>query len=172
MADRETIKKQFVRNARVVELRPARGKYSSSTSVRLREGLTCDIEDGSWKLVADMGPDAGGDARGPTPGTYGRAALGSCLAIATAQWAARMDVVLDDLQVEVISDADAAGAYGVSDTPPGYSQVRCKVTVKSAATDEEIRKVVDVATERCLVWDVFARAMDVRRELNIVREED
>ena len=172
MASTTVIKEKFERNAKVVKLRPERGRYTSVTKVRLRDGLTCDIEDGSWKLVADMGRGSGGEEAGPTPGAYGRAALGSCLAIATAQWAAVMDVPIDGVEIEVQSDADAAGAYGVADVPPGYTQARCIVTVRSSAPEHEVMKVLDVATERCLIWDVFARAVDVRREVRIVPTED
>jgi uncharacterized OsmC-like protein len=172
MADPDQIKARFERNARAVKLRPSVGKYTSKTKVRVRDGLTCDIEEGPWKLVADMDKGSGGEKLGPTPGVYGRAALGSCLAIASAQWAAKLDVPLEDLEVEVESDADAAGAYGVSDAPAGYTQVRCIVTVKSPAPEDQVRKVLDVATERCLYWDVFARAIDLRRELRIVTTED
>jgi uncharacterized OsmC-like protein len=154
MADPDQIKARFERNARAVKLRPSVGKYTSKTK------------------VPDMDKGSGGEKLGPTPGVYGRAALGSCLAIASAQWAAKLDVPLEDLEVEVESDADAAGAYGVSDAPAGYTQVRCIVTVKSPAPEDQVRKVLDVATERCLYWDVFARAIDLRRELRIVTTED
>jgi uncharacterized OsmC-like protein len=172
MADTLEIKKRFERNAKAVKLRPSLGKYTSVSKVRLREGLTCDVEEGSWKLVADMGKDSGGEEEGPSPGVYGRAALGSCLAIATAQWAAKLGVPLDGIEVDVESDADAAGAYGVADVPPGYTQVRCRVTVKSSAPEEEVRNLIDVATDRCLFWDVFARAVDLRREVRIVAPEE
>ena len=172
MADAPEIKARFERNAKVVKLRPARGRYTSSSKIRLREGLTCDIEEGSWKLVADMDEASGGANQGPTPGVYGRAALGSCLAIATAQWAAKLDVPIEDLEVEVQSDADAAGAYGVTEAPPGYTQVRCIVTVTSPAPEERVREVVDVATARCIYWDVFARAIDLKREVRVVTTGD
>lgn len=168
MASAETIKRCLERNAKAVKLRPALGRYTSRTCVRLRDGLTCDVEDGAWKLVADMGKRSGGKELGPTPGTYARAALGSCLAIAIAQWAAAGGVELDGLEVAVDSDADAAGVYGVRDVAPGYTQVRCTVTLRSSAPEERLRRIVDLATERCLVWDVFARAMDVTRELRIL----
>jgi len=169
VASTEHIRERFERNSKAVKLRPSLGKYTSASRVRLRDGLTCDVEEGSWKLVADMSEDSGGEGQGPTPGVYGRAALGTCLAIACAQWAAKLDVPLTDLEVEVETDADAAGAYGVSDVPAGYTQVRCIVTVESSAPEDEIRRMLDVATERCLFWDVFTRAVDVQREVRIVR---
>jgi uncharacterized OsmC-like protein len=172
MTSTESIKARFERNAKVVKMKPSRGRYTSTSKVHLRDGLTCDIEEGPWKLVADMGKSSGGDEEGPTPGVYGRAALGSCLAIASAQWAAKLGVPLQGIEIEVQCDADAGGVYGVSDAPAGYTQVRCIVTVKSSAPEEEVRKLLDVATDRCLYWDVFTRAVDVRREVRIVKPEE
>ncbi len=119
-----------------------------------------------------MDEASGGANLGPSPGVYGRAALGSCLAIASAQWAARMDIRIDDLQVDVESDADAAGVYAVRDVPAGYTQVRCTITVKSPAAEEEVRKMLDIATERCLYWDVFGRAVDLQREVKVITTEE
>jgi len=172
MTSSQRIKERFERNARAVELRPSVGRYTSRSRVRLREGLTCDIEDGGHELVADLSESSGGDGLGPTPGVYGRAALGSCLAIAIAQWAACLDITVDRLEVEVETDADAAGAYGVGDVAPGYEQVRCIVTIESPVPRERVRHLLDVATARCLFWDVFARAMDVRREDRILAAGD
>jgi uncharacterized OsmC-like protein len=172
VASTDHIRERFERNAKAVKLRPSLGRYTSASRARLRDGLTIDVEEGPWKLVADMGKDSGGEDLGPTPGVYGRAALGSCLAIACAQWAAKLDVPLEDLEVEVETDADAAGAYGVADVPAGYTRVRCTVTVTSEAPEDEIRRMLDVATERCLYWDVFARAVDLEREVKIVRPKE
>ena len=171
MTDTRRIRERFERNARAVELRPKVGRYTSRARVRLRDGLTCDIEDGDSRLVADMSESAGGDGLGPTPGTYGRAALGSCLAIAIAQWAAKLEIGVERLEVEIETDADAAGAYGLADVPPGYTQVRCIVTIESSAPHEQVRHLLDTATARCLYWDVFARPIDVRREDRILSKE-
>ena len=172
MTSTREIKKKFERSAKAVKLRPSVGLYSSVSRCRLREGLTCDIDEGPWKLIADMGQASGGEALGPTPGVYGRAALGACVTIATAQYAAKLDVPLDGLEVEVQADADAGGAYDISEAPAGYTQVRCIITVKSAAPEADVRKVVDKALDNCVYWDVFARALDLRRELRFAPSEE
>ncbi len=77
----EQIKLAFERNAKAMSLRPSVGQGTAVTKVRLRDGLTCDVEDGNWKLTVDGPAKSGGDGRGPDPGVYGRMALGSCLAI-------------------------------------------------------------------------------------------
>jgi uncharacterized OsmC-like protein len=166
--EQEHIKTVIERNARAVELRPSLGQGTARTHVRLLPGLSCEIEEGPWKLTAGMSEKSGGRRAGPNPGVLGRAALGSCLAVGYAMWAARLGVPLDALDVEVETDYDSRGELGVSDeVPPGYLQVRYRVTVRSPAPDADVRRVIDTADKYSPYRDVFARAHDVRRELRI-----
>jgi uncharacterized OsmC-like protein len=99
----------------------------------------------------------------------GRGALGSCLALGYAMWAARLGVRLDSLSVEVEADYDSRGELGISDeVPPGYTQVRYTVSVTSDAPEADVRRVLDTADRYSPYRDVFMRANDVRREVTIV----
>jgi OsmC-like protein len=100
----ERIRRAFERSARALTLRPALGRSTGVSRTRVRQGLTCDIEERSWKLVADMPEQAGGSAAGPTPGVLGRAALGSCLAMTYMMHAAKLGVPISALEVEVQAD--------------------------------------------------------------------
>jgi hypothetical protein len=84
MTDTERIQAAFERNVQILTRRPAIGQKTDVTKVSVRHGLTCEIEDGPWRLTADLTTMCGGNAAGPTPGTLGRAVLGSCLAISYA----------------------------------------------------------------------------------------
>ena len=163
----ELIKTTFERNAKAMALRPSLGQGTARTKVTLRDGLTCDVEDGNWKLTVDASPKSGGDGRGPDPGVYGRAALGSCLAIGYRLWAAKLGVEIKTVEVEVQADYDSGPHYGVSDDPPGYRQVRYIVTVESDAPEADVLKVLDTADARSPVRDDFARALDLRREVQV-----
>lgn len=92
------------------------------TTVRLRDGLSCEIEEGRWTLVTGMSEKTGGNDDGPNPGVLGRATLGSCLAVGYAMWAAWRDVPITALEVEVQADYDVRGMYGLDDLPPGYTE--------------------------------------------------
>ena len=81
MAGAKDIKTIQERNIKALKLRPSIGQGTATTTVRVRSGVTCDIEDGGWKLVADEMPGDGGAGLGPDPGVLGRAGLGSCLAM-------------------------------------------------------------------------------------------
>lgn len=164
----DKIKTAFERNAKALGLRPTLGQGTAATKVRVVDGLTCEIEEGSWRLVADMGERSGGNNAGPNPGVLGRAALGSCLAMSYAMWAAHRGVPLQGIEVEIQADYDARGHYGVADVPAGYVEVRYLVTIESDAPEPEIVSLLDEADAHTSYLDVFARPQPMRREVRVV----
>jgi uncharacterized OsmC-like protein len=167
MAAEEKIRTAFERNQKALSLRPSIGHGTAVTTVRVRDGLTCDIEEGAWKLVADMAEKNGGSGVGPTPGTYGRGALGSCLAIGYMMWASRLGVPFGSLEVQIQADYDAAAEYGVTNGSPSYSQIRYLVTIESTAPEADIVRVLDTAEAHSTYHDIFHRSQDLRREVRI-----
>ena len=169
MADQEQLRALLERNAKAVALRPSLGQGTARTRVHLKPGLECEIEEGNWKLTAGMSEKSGGTNAGPNPGILGRGALGSCLAIGYAMWAARLGVPIESLDVEVEADYDSRGELGVSDeVSPGYAQVRYRVTVTSPAPEEDVRRMLDTADKYSPYRDVYARAHDVQRVTRII----
>ena len=169
MDDQKPIREALERSVKAVSLKPAIGQKTGRTKVRLRAGLQCDIEDGAFRLTAGAGPATGGTGEGPSPGALGRGALGSCLAIGYACWAARLGVPIDAIDVEVEADYDVRGELGLSDeVPPGYTEVRCTVIVTSGAPEADITRLVETAEKYSPYFDVFARETPVRRQLRIV----
>jgi uncharacterized OsmC-like protein len=167
MASPEQIRATIERNVKEVALQPSTG--TATTRVTLKPGLECDIEDGTWKLTAGVSEKWGGTNAGPNPGILGRGALGSCLAIGYAMWAARLGVPIDALEVEVQGDYDSRGELGLADdVPPGYLQVRYRVLVTSPAPEADVQRVLDMADKYSPYRDVYARAHDVRREVTII----
>lgn len=168
--DPAELRELLERNAKAVELRPSVGQNTARTRVRLRPGLECELEEGPWKMTIGMSEKSGGTNAGPNPGVLGRGALGTCLAIGYAMWAARLDVPITSLEVEVEADYDRRGELGVDDAvPPGYTQVRYIVTIESPAPEADVRKLLDIADKYSSYRDVFARAHDVKREVRITQ---
>jgi uncharacterized OsmC-like protein len=166
----DEIRSAMERNAKAVSLRPAVGQNTARTTVRLKPHLECEVVEGPWTMTVAMSEKSGGNNAGPNPGILGRGALGSCLAIGYAMWAARMGVPIDALEVQVEADYDSRGELGVSDeVHPGYQQVRYIVSVTSPAPEQDVRRVIETADKYSPYRDVFARAHDVRRELRIGR---
>ena len=101
MTDPSKTKEAIERSVKAVSLRPAVGQGTAKTKATLRPGLACDVEEGPYKLTVGMTEKYGGTNAGPNPGVLGRASLASCLAIGIGMWAARMEVPIDSLEVEV-----------------------------------------------------------------------
>jgi uncharacterized OsmC-like protein len=115
----EAIRIAFERCAKALTLRPSIGKSTGVSRTRVRGGLLCEIEEGPWRLTADMGVQVGGTGTAPTPGVFGRAAFGSCLAVCYMMHAARLGVPITSLEIEVQSDYDNAALFAVGTSPAG-----------------------------------------------------
>jgi uncharacterized OsmC-like protein len=164
----EAIRTAFERCAKAMTLKPSLGRSTGVSRTRVRQGLTCEIEEGPWKLVADMPAQVGGAGTGPTPGVFGRAALGSCLAVGYMLWAAKLGVPIAALEVEIQADYDDGALFGVSDSPPGYTEVRYSVTVESSAPESDVRRVLDEGDAHSPYLDVFRRGQTCHRSVRIV----
>lgn len=168
MADYEAIRQALERTKKAIELRPESGRGTAVTKTRIRDGLTCEIEDGGWRLVADEGKGDGGNGEGPDPGVFGRAALGSCLAIGYMMQAALDGVPITSLEVDVEADYDAAGMVGIDDaTPPGWSAMRYTVTVESPAPEADVLRVIEQGDRHSSLLWAFSQPIPVSRTVKI-----
>jgi len=163
----ERIRVTFERNAKALALRPAFGQGTAVTRVRLREGLACEIEEGPWAFAVDMSEKSGGNNSAPNPGVFGRAALGSCLAIGYMQWAAKLGVPISELEVEVQADYDSRGMYGVNGQKPGYGEIRYVVRIASDAPHGDVLHVLNEADTHSDYLYVFREPQRVIRHVHI-----
>ncbi len=168
MAEATELKAILARSMRELRDDPAAGKGTATTTVRVHDGLTCDIADGAWRLVADEMPRDGGAGLGPDPGVFVRAGLGGCLAMGYVMWAAYLGVPIDGVEVVVEADYDAHGMFGIDDAaPPGWTAVRYTATIASPAAPERVRTLVETADRYSSVLDVLRRAIPVSRDLRV-----
>jgi hypothetical protein len=137
----DALRKAFERCARA--LRPSFGRDVRVSRTRISHGLLCEIEEGAWKMTADLPPQLGGGGAAPAAGVFGRAALGSGLAIGYMLRAATLQVPIASLEVELHADGDSGSLLGVAEGPRGYHEVRYSVTVESSASEDEVRRVLD-----------------------------
>ncbi len=169
MSDTQQIKTAIQRTKKALALKPALGIGTGISKVRITNGLACEIQEGNWKMNADMPGGAGGDGTAPTPGVYGRAALGSCLAIGYMMKAAELEIPISSLEVVVEADFDDGAIFGTaaSDVPPGYLEIRYTINIESNAPEETIMQLLDDGDARSPYLDVFTRAQKCIRKVNI-----
>ena len=138
MKEQEDIKNKFSRTVKALSLKPTLGHGTGISKTRIINGLSCETKEGDYVFKTDMPTQVGGYGTASTPGTLGRAALGSCLAIGYMMWASKLDVTIDSLEVEIQADYDDGGLFDTSDSPPGYLGIRYLVKIKSPASQDEI----------------------------------
>ncbi len=172
MEPQEPIRIALERNVKVISARPSVGQGTAVTRVTLRPGLACEVEDGPWKFAVGMTEKYGGVNNGPNPGVYGRAALGSCLAIGYSMWAARMGVPIRSLSIEVQAVYDVRGELGVSDDiRPGYERMHYIVSVETEAPDAAVHAWLEKAERHSSWLDDIRNPVPVSRELRLTRPE-
>ena len=164
-----SLRKAFERCARALSLWTSHEPGVHRTRARVTEALRCEIEEGVWKLTADMPEQLGGRGGAPTPGTLGRAALSSCLAIGYMLHASRQHVAVTALEVEIETVCDESWLVGPRKTPVREQNVRYTVTVESPASEEEVRRVIEESDVRRQSLHVFAVAPPRRKAVRIVR---
>lgn len=164
----KTLQSVFERAQAAVMLRPAIGQGSETTTIRLCNGTTCEVEDGPWQTTADADPQLGGSDDHPDPSFFLRAAIGTCFAQTAALWAAKFDVPLARLVVDVEADHDARGLLGVGERASRFTGLRCGITVESPAPEEEVQRVLDAAHEHSPVRGSLEHAFAIERDEQIV----
>ena len=150
---------------------PEEARYTDSVArARLGDSLRVNVSgsDGE-RVVTDMPGAIGGLAEEPSPGWFYRAAIASCVASTIAMEAARSDVNLKALEVEVDSESDDRGILGIDESvPAGPLSTRVRVTVEAnGASDEDLRELVERGAKRCPVYDATQRAVVTNLEVQV-----
>ena len=168
MTVQERIAEAFSRKAAALQRRPSSAKNTGTTTVRLLDGLACEVRERNWRFVADQPKALGGEGEGPDPGFFGRAALGVCLAQGYAYWFAKLNVPVRTVEVCIESDIDTRGLFGVAkDVPPGYEQIRSIVSIDSDAEKSLIMEALDKADQLSPWLYNFSTGLQVTREVTI-----
>ena len=172
MSDPATIKDALESSLKRIAASPSIAQGTAVTKVTLNPGLACEVEDGPWKFSAGMTEKYGGRNSGPNPGVYGRAALGTCLAIGYGMWAAKLEIPIRSLSVEVRARYDVRGEFGIDDSiRPGYLDIVYVVTVDTDAADAEVRRWLDAADAHSSLLDDFRNPVPASREVRLVRNQ-
>jgi hypothetical protein len=82
-----------------------------------------------------------------------------------ARWAAVLGVPVTCFEVEIQTDYDAAGEYGIGNAPADYREVRYFVSVESDAAETEIQRLLDAAEAHTPYLQVFRNPQKVIRIL-------
>ena len=158
--------RESIENAvRYLSEHPDEARYTDSVArAKLGDSLRVEVEGPSGeRIVTDMPGGVGGRDEEPSPGWLFRAAIASCVASTIAMEAAREEIALDALEVEVDSESDDRGILGMdAGVPAGPLSTRVRIRARSDAPDGgRLREVLERGAGRCPVCDATKRSVDV-----------
>jgi uncharacterized OsmC-like protein len=142
-----TLKELYDRKARAMASRPAFGLGNGHACARLvGDGLTCEVDLEDRTVRVDQPAEEGGAGSAAHPGQLMRASVAACLAMGYRIWAARLEVPIDGVEVELTVDFDARGQAGVAgEVAVGWQRFRINVTITNTAPEADIRRGVETA---------------------------
>lgn len=167
--NQQILQSALQRAAHVFSKRPETAKMQKIAKASIKDGTRCEFSEDQWTLVADMPEPLGGTGTGPTPGTFARAALSTCLAIGYSMRAAYLGVPIRGVEVELRADSDVRGIFCGQAEAPIYSNLTFTVTLDSDAPESDLVRVLDEADERSPYLQLFRTPQTVKREMRLVR---
>ena len=119
-------------------------------------------------IVVDEPPELGGQDRGANPVELLLVSLGACQEIMYSAMAAMMGIQLDEVKVSLKGTLDLKGLFGMDPAiPPGYQKITYETTLKSPASEEALRQLVEAVESHCPVLDTLVRPVEVTGKVTI-----
>jgi uncharacterized OsmC-like protein len=164
------LKARFEHKSAALLEKPPLAASVGRARVDIAYGLACEVDLEERCLRVDLPRSEGGTGSGPHPGQLMRASLGACLVMGYRLWAARLDVELADVHLELRCEYDERGQLGVAaDVAIGWRCIHWVVTLVSDAADAELLRVVDTAHRYSPMLANLAREITRTFELRIER---
>ena len=138
-------------------------------TARNEGGTRAVIDMGEYgKIVTDEPVAHGGTGDGPSPLQTVVGALCGCESVTFSRTAAEMGLDYRAIDFEAEFKIDIRGRLGNREVRPHFHTVRVLAQVETAASERELRAVVEETERRCPVFNLL-RDADVRLEMQWVR---
>ena len=162
----ETLRSIVDATAAAVSANPANAAVVFRAAGSGGSGVATDIRIGRHTAVIDEPPALGGADAAPNPVETALAGLLSCQVVTYRFWAAKLNIPLDDVQIETQGDLDVRGFFGLDENVrPGFGDIRVKVRLIGPASPEQYRQLQSAVDQHCPVLDLFSNPTPVRTEL-------
>ncbi|SDL85131.1 OsmC family protein [Aliiruegeria lutimaris] len=170
----ETARDRVIREAQsaVVErirADPAKARSTLRTTGHVGEGLACEVVQGPFSATLDLGKGMGGDAAGPSPGFFARAAIAGCVGIAVKMLAAREGVRFNCVDIAVETDFDDAALFGIGGGNAAPVRTRVSIDIDTDAQGDIVESIVDRALAMDPWFLALGNAQDVSATVSVAR---
>ena len=145
---------------------PEFGKFKYYVNTKWEGGTLCKNQiRRAHKLLVDEPPAFGGNDLSASPVELILAALGSCQQIMYAALASIRDIPLEEIDITLKANLDVRGLLGIANDKkiyPGFSNITYETNIKSSASKEELKQLVEDVENQCPVLDMLTRTVDIR----------
>jgi uncharacterized OsmC-like protein len=142
------------------------------TTGRIEEGLTCHAVQGEFHATMDMGPGMGGDAAGPSPGFFARAAIVGCVGIGVKMTAAREGLAFRSVDVTIECDFDDAALMGLSPRTAAPLETRIRIEIDTDEDRATVQNLVDRVLKKDPWYLALRDAQVVQHEIHMAADAD
>ena len=125
-------------------------------AARLGEGVSCNVETGRALVEAGLHPATGGTGELVCSGDMLLQALVACAGVTLSAVATALDLEVQSGTLTAEGDLDFRGTLGVSrEAPVGFRTIRLGIRLESEASEEELRKLLDLTERYCVVYQTL-----------------
>jgi uncharacterized OsmC-like protein len=133
------------------------------------ENVSCSVETGRALVEAGLHSATGGTGMLACSGDMLLQALVACAGVTLRAVATSLDITVRSGTVHAEGDLDFRGTLGVSKEPPvGFSAIRLRFDLDTAATDEELATLLKLTERFCVVYQTLTRSPEMSARLDRV----
>jgi len=151
----------------VFQRRPEAALSTVKLSGQLRDGLFCRVAAPAMDLSMDMPKALGGEESAPSPGHYIRVGLIGCVAIGIKLTAAREQIPVESIDVDIEMDFDDGALLAVGPNSAAPLETRLIVAIRSPAPPSEVLAMVDRALAADPYYLAFRNPQVIRAEVTV-----
>jgi uncharacterized OsmC-like protein len=135
---------------------PTAGQLTLSAEGDLAAGQVCSVQTGQALVEAGLHPATGGDGSLACSGDMLLQALVACAGVTMKAVATSLGIDVAGV-VRAEGDLDFRGTLGVDhDTPVGFTAIRLRFDLDSAASDDELATLLRLTERYCVVFQTLA----------------
>jgi uncharacterized OsmC-like protein len=145
---------------------PETARVTLAAEGRVGEGVTCKLSTGKGLVEAGLHPATGGPGTQACSGDMLLEALVACAGVTLSAVATSLGIAIEEGTLRAEGDLDFRGTLGVAkDAPVGFTAIRLEIAVKSAATPEQLQKLLQLTERYCVVYQTLKSGVPVHAAL-------
>jgi uncharacterized OsmC-like protein len=141
---------------------PATALVTLRAQGRIGEGIACRVDTGKALVEAGLHPATGGSGLQACSGDMLLEALVACAGVTLRAVATALGIDLKDARLTAEGDLDFRGTLGVAkEAPVGFREIRLKFELDTAASEEQLKKLLELTERYCVVMQTIRRSPPV-----------